>query len=181
MSGGSGPAQASGAEGAGRAARGIDLRVDDLSSPDVQALLAGHLAAMRGHSPPGLAHALAIEDLRHPDITVWTAWSQGVPCGCGALKRLDADSGEIKSMRTAEGFVRRGVGQRLLDGIVQAAVARGWQRLYLETGTGAPFAAAHRLYLRNGFQWCGPFGTYTASGFNLFMTRSLAAEPPAPD
>lgn len=159
----------------------IELRVDDLSSPDVQALVAGHLAAMRGHSPPGHAHALAVDDLRHPDITVWTAWSQGALCGCGALKRLDADHGEIKSMRTAEGFVRRGVGQHLLDGIVQAAVARGWRRLSLETGTGEPFAAAHRLYLRNGFRWCGPFGTYTATGFNVFMTRTLAALPPAAD
>ena len=91
----------------------------------------------------------------------------------GALKALDATTGEVKSMRTRTAFLRRGVGQRILDEILRTAVARGYTRVYLETGTGAAFEAAHRLYLRNGFSWCGPFADYTATDFNVFMVKTL--------
>lgn len=157
----------------------IEVRIDDLSSAGIQALIAGHLEAMRGHSPPGHAHALALDGLRQPGMTVWSAWWRDRLCGCGALRALAAHTGEIKSMRTAEGFLRRGVAQAVLDAIVLEARARGYRRLVLETGTGDAFAAAHRLYLRNGFDWCGAFAPYTATGFNVFMTRALAQDSPA--
>lgn len=152
----------------------IELRIDDLSSPEVQALIAEHLAGMRGHSPPGHSHALAVESLQQKDITFWSAWLDGQLCGCGALRELDASTGEIKSMRTRAGFLRRGVGQAVLDEIVRTARKRGYRHLHLETGTGEPFAAATALYLRNGFSWCGPFGSYQATGFNVFMVKPLA-------
>lgn len=151
----------------------IHVRIDDLSSPDVQALVAEHLAGMRGNSPPGSVYALAIEALRRPEITFWSAWQGSGLCGCGALKQLDAHSGEIKSMRTRPDYLRQGVGQAVLDRIVEAARARGYRSLHLETGTGQPFAAAHGLYLRNGFVWSEPFGDYEASGFNTFMSKRL--------
>ncbi|MBK8067994.1 MAG: GNAT family N-acetyltransferase [Rhodanobacteraceae bacterium] len=152
----------------------ILIRVDDLSSPEVQALVSEHLAGMQGSTPAGHVHALALAGLRSPDISFWTAWLEGQLCGCGALRALDAHSGEIKSMRTRAAFARRGVGQAILDEITRTAIARGYRDLYLETGTGAAFAAAHALYLRNGFAWCGAFGAFTASAFNVFMCRSLA-------
>lgn len=151
----------------------IDIRRDDPGSPQVQALIAEHLSGMRGHSPPGHSHALGIEGLRAPDIGFWTAWIGDALCGCGALKRLDTASGEIKSMRTRQAYLRRGVGQALLDHILREAQARGYERLLLETGTGEPFQAAHALYLRNGFDWCGPFGDYVATEFNVFMHKAL--------
>lgn len=147
---------------------------DDLRTPEVQALIAEHLAGMHQHSPPGQVHALAIERLRAPGITFWTAWADGALCGCGALKALDARSGEVKSMRTRPAFLRRGVGQAILDEIVRTARQRGYTRLLLETGTGPAFEAAHRLYLRNGFGWSTAFGDYTATDFNVFMARTLA-------
>lgn len=153
----------------------ILVRTDDLSSVEVQALIAEHLAGMRGNTPPGHVHALAIESLRKADITFWSAWSDAALCGCGALKALDAASGEVKSMRTRPAFLRQGVGQAVLDEIVRTARGRGYGRLYLETGTGVPFAAAHALYLRNGFDWCGPFGDYSATEFNVFMVKRLQA------
>lgn len=151
----------------------LHVRIDDLSSPEVQALVAEHLAGMHGNSPPGHVHALAIEGLRSPGITFFTAWQGDRLCGCGALKALDARSGEIKSMRTRQAFLRQGVGQAVLDEIVRTAKARGFERVSLETGTGEAFAAAHALYLRNGFDWCGAFGDYAATEFNVFMTRAL--------
>lgn len=153
----------------------ILVRRDDLSSPQVQALVGEHLAGMHGNTPAGHVHALALEGLRAPGVSFWSAWLDGQLCGCGALKALGDGAGEIKSMRTRPPFLRRGVGQAVLDEIVRAARDSGYTRLYLETGTGAPFAAAHALYLRNGFAWCGPFGGYTATAFNVFMTKRLPA------
>jgi putative acetyltransferase len=151
----------------------IRLHIDDLSGEPVQALVAEHLAGMKGDSPPGHVNAMALEALRSPQVTFWSAWQADALCGCGALKALDAASGEIKSMRTRAGFLGQGVGQALLDEIVRVARARGYQRLYLETGTGEAFAAAHGLYLKNGFTWCGAFADYKATDFNVFMQRRL--------
>ena len=151
----------------------IDVRLDDLSEPEVQALIAEHLAGMRGNSPAGHVHALAIEGLKKPDVTFWSAWQQSSLCGCGALKELNSASGEVKSMRTRPAFLRQGVGQAVLDEIVRTARARRYLHLYLETGTGDAFSAAHALYLRNGFNWCGAFGDYAATDFNVFMVRHL--------
>lgn len=155
----------------------IHVRIDDLGSPEVEALIAEHLAGMRGHSPPGHAHALALDGLRRPEITFWTAWRGAALCGCGALRALDARAGEVKSMRTRPAYLRQGVGQAILDEIVRTARARGYATLHLETGTGEPFAAAHALYLRNGFAWSGPFGDYVATDFNVFMAKPLRPDP----
>jgi putative acetyltransferase len=151
----------------------IEVRQDDLSSPQVQELVAEHLAGMQDHSPPGRVHALAIDALRAPTITLWSAWMDGQLCGCGALRQLSATLGEVKSMRTRQAFRGRGVGQAVLDMIVRTARQRGCSHLYLETGTGEAFAAAHALYLRNGFVRCGPFGDYTATDFNVFLVKEL--------
>jgi putative acetyltransferase len=152
---------------------GIEVRRDDLSSAEVRALVAEHLSGMHAHSPPGHVFALAVDALRAPEVAFWTARLDGVLCGCGALKEVDARTGEVKSMRTRAAFLRRGVGQAVLDEIVRAARARRYARLVLETGTGPAFEPAHALYRRNGFEWCGPFGDYTATEFNVFMEKVL--------
>lgn len=154
----------------------IVVREDDLTAREIRALVAEHLSGMAASSPPGHVHALAIERLRAPGVTFWSAWLDGALCGCGALQELDARSGEIKSMRTRAAFVRRGVGQAVLEEIERTARRRGYARLLLETGTGPAFAAAHALYLRNGFAWCGPFADYTASEFNVFMGKALGTQ-----
>lgn len=153
----------------------ITVRVDDLSSPEVQALVAEHLAGMRGNTPPGHVHALAIDSLRAPEVTFLSAWKGPALCGCGALKELDSYSGEIKSMRTRQTYLRQGVGQAVLNELVRIAEGRRYRQLYLETGTGAQFVAAHELYLRNGFTWCGRFDSYAATEFNVFMVKKLLA------
>ena len=150
---------------------GIDVRQDDLSSADVHSLIAEHLSGMHSDSPPGHVNALAIQSLKAPSVTFWTAWMAGLLCGCGALKELDPLTGEVKSMRTRSAFLRRGVGQAILDEIVRTACQRGYSRLLLETGTGPAFEPAHGLYRRNGFEWSGPFGEYAATDFNVFMAR----------
>lgn len=152
---------------------GIDVRQDDLSSAEVHLLIAEHLSGMHSTSPPGHVNALAIQNLKAPGVTFWTAWVDGLLCGCGALKELDPLTGEVKSMRTRSAFLRRGVGQAILDEIVRMARQRGYSRLLLETGTGPAFEPAHGLYRRNGFEWSGSFGEYTATDFNVFMAKVL--------
>jgi len=151
----------------------LQTRIDDLKSAEVQNLIAEHLQGMHSNSPPGHVHALALDGLRRPEVTFWSVWENQTLCGCGALKELDSASGEIKSMRTRAAYLRRSVGQFVLDEITRTAVSRGYRHLYLETGTGAAFEAAHSLYLKNGFDWCEAFGDYIASDFSVFMTKAL--------
>src|SRR5687768_9182985 len=111
----------------------VEIRIDDLSGPEIRQLLEEHLANMRSISPPESTHALPIEGLRKPDVTFWTAWENGELVGCGALKELAAEHGEIKSMRTVSRHLRKGVAQALLDYIIGEAGRRGYRRLSLET------------------------------------------------
>ncbi len=157
----------------------LRIQIDDLSSAQSQALIAEHLAGMHANSPPGHVNALAIEALRASDITFWTAWAGDEICGCGALKELGTTSGEVKSMRTKSEFLNRGVGQAILNEIQVAAKIRGYEALYLETGTGPAFEAAHALYIKNGFTWCDAFDNYVATDFNVFMAKPLLAKSSA--
>lgn len=149
------------------------IRQDDLSSPQIEALLQMHAAEMLENSPVGACHFLPIHGLRDPAVTVWSAWDGKGLAGCGALKALDRHHGEVKSMRTASDYLGRGVGRAVLDHIVRAARARGYERLSLETGTGEPFAAAVHLYEGFGFVACGPFSDYVDNGFSRFFTLRL--------
>jgi putative acetyltransferase len=149
------------------------VRVDDLKSAEVRNLIAEHLQGMHSNSPPEHVNALALDSLGRPDVTFWTVWENQALCGCGALKELGSALGEIKSMRTRAAYLRRGVGQFVLDEIIRTAVSRGYRRLYLETGTGPAFEPAHSLYRRNGFDWCEAFADYIATDFNVFMSKAL--------
>ena len=156
----------------------IDIRVDNLQGEAIKALLQLHLDAMHQHSPPESVHALDLEALRHPSITFWTAYAHGELLGCGAIKRLSPDHGELKSMRTAVAHLRKGVARALLRHIESAARAEGMERLSLETGSTAPFEAALRLYASEGFVTCGPFADYALDPFSVFMTKLLTDQAP---
>ena len=149
----------------------IEVRAGGLDDTRVVDLLRFHLDQMARYSPPGSVHALDIDALRA--IGFWTAREGDAVLGCGALKALDADHGELKSMRTAPDHLRRGVAAILLTHIIAAARASGHRRLSLETGSGPAFEPGHALYRRFGFEECGPFGDYRASGFNRFMSRAI--------
>lgn len=149
------------------------FRLDDLSGEAVRALIAHHLAGMRANSPMESVHALDVDKLRGPDVTFWSAWMGAELAGCGALRRLDAERGELKSMRVADRFLGRGVGRALLGHLIAEARARGMTSLWLETGSSAAFEPAIRLYESAGFVRTGPFGDYTDDPFSLFLTREI--------
>lgn len=151
----------------------LDFHRGDLDSADVQDLLALHFAEMRATSPPEACHVLPADGLRDPTVTFWSARENGVAVAVGALKALSPDHGEIKSMRTAPAAAGRGIGSAMLAHIVAEARRRGYARLSLETGSGAPFEPALRLYAREGFVPSGPFGDYKDTPFTRFFTRNL--------
>ena len=144
-----------------------------LDDPRVVALLHTHVSRARAETARGSAHALDLSALQAPDITFWSAWEDDAVVGVGALKRLSADHGEIKSMHTAEAARGRGVGSALLRQIMAAARARGMSRLSLETGSWAYFLPARALYERHGFVECPPFGEYREDPNSVFMTLEL--------
>lgn len=146
---------------------------DDLSGVPIRALLEQHFAGMLANSPVESCHFLDSDGLRAGDVTFWSIHSGDELAGCGALKTLDRAHGEIKSMRTAECFLRQGVAARMLDHIVGEARTRGLRRLSLETGSGVAFEPALALYRRWGFEDCAPFADYRPDPFSRFMTRAL--------
>lgn len=149
------------------------FRQGDLDSADVQELLAHHFREMRSISPPEACHVLPAGGLSDPDVTFWSLREDGRLLGIGALKQLAPDHGEVKSMRTAPQALGRGIGTAILHHILNEAKARGYVRVSLETGSTEPFAAALRLYEREGFVPCGPFGGYRDTPFTRFFTRAL--------
>ena len=151
----------------------IEIRVDDLSGDATRALITAHLAGMHDTSPPESVHALDLDGLRDPAITFWSAWSGAELAGIGALKRLDEQRGELKSMRVDDRFRGTGVGRALLRHIVEDARRRGMTSLWLETGSTAEFLPAKRLYESEGFVECGPFEGYALDPFSIFLTRAL--------
>jgi len=146
---------------------------DDLSGPEIQALLREHVQAMFDTSPRDSVHTLSIEALRVPAITMWSAWEGSALMGCGALKELDTEAGEVKSIRTARAHLGRGVATAILKRIVEVATERGYRRLYLETGSAPAFEPAHALYAKAGFVKCGPFANYRGDAFSRFMVLAL--------
>ena len=149
------------------------IEIDDLSRPQVQALLREHLAHMHELSPPEQVFALDLTQLRTPEITFWTLWEIDELLGCVALKTLSATHGEVKSMRTADKHRGRGAGRALLVRVVETATERGYRKLSLETGTHPAFMPAQQLYRSMGFKVSGPFANYEANAHSLFMELEL--------
>jgi putative acetyltransferase len=154
----------------------MQIRQDDLASEPSQALLRLHLSGMHATSPPGHVFALDLSGLRTPAVTVWSAWEGDRICGIGALKQLDREAGEVKSMRTHPDFLRRGVAAALLEHIIETARSRGLRNLSLETGSGPAFEPALSLYRRRGFVDGEAFGDYVRSEFNQFLHLDLRGD-----
>ena len=151
----------------------MDIRPGDFEDARVLDLLRVHLAGMHANSPAGNVFALDLAGLKAREISFYTAWDDTVLLGMGALKALGNAAGEIKSMRTYEAHLRKGVAARLLEHIIGAARGRGYARLSLETGSGAAFDPALTLYRRYGFVEGEAFGDYEKSDFNQFFHLDL--------
>jgi putative acetyltransferase len=151
----------------------IRIIVDDLSGPEIRALLEIHFAGMLANSPEGSCHFLDFDGLNAPDVTFWSIWDGAELAGCGAIKQLSPTEGEIKSMRTAEAHLRKGIGARMLDHIINEARSRGYHRLSLETGSSQAFTPATQMYEMRGFARCAPFADYVEDPFSRFFALTL--------
>jgi putative acetyltransferase len=160
--------------------RNGEISIDDPRTDDVRELLERHLALMNSQSPPEDVHALDLAGLLDPAVTFFSFRHDGVLLGIGALKQLDEEHAELKSMHTAEEARGRGVGRAIVDHLIGVARDLGVRRVSLETGSMAAFAPARALYARVGFTPCGPFGDYSPSRNSTFMAMSLNGQgPPA--
>lgn len=128
---------------------------------------------MEPTAPAESRHALDLSGLRGPDISVWALWDGDVLAGIGALKRLSADHAEIKSMKTAQPYLRQSVAARILTHIILEAEKAGYKQLSLKTGSMAFFQPARKLYTSCGFRECGPFKGYAEDLNSVFMTKDL--------
>lgn len=153
------------------------IRRDDVRDPRVLAFLREHLADMHAVSPPESVHALDVDRLRQPDISFFTQWlgegEGALLVGTGAIRRLDATHGELKSMRTRADVRRQGLGRRMLQHLLAEARNMGLRRVSLETGTEPYFAPASALYEAHGFADCQPFADYSLDPHSRYMTRVL--------
>ena len=113
----------------------MEIRVDELRDLEIVELLEEHLRCMRRVSPPESVHALDVDGLRQPGVTFWSIWDGAELAGCGVLKELDAEHAELKSMRTAYAYQRKGIASRMLQHLIEEARGRGYRRLSLETGS----------------------------------------------
>ena len=151
------------------------IELDNLSRPDVYALLQEHLDNMYELSPPEQVFALDLSKLKSRDITFWTVWDVDILMGCGALKELSPFHGEVKSMRTSAKLRGRGAGKAVLAHIIETAKHRNYQILSLETGSHPAFGAAHSLYISAGFEYSGPFAGYPENPHSVFMALRLGS------
>jgi putative acetyltransferase len=150
-----------------------EISVDDPGAPDVRLLLATHLEFARAPTPPEDAHALDLDGLLDASVTFFSFRRDGVLLAVGALKRLDADHAEVKSMHTVAAARGQGIGRSMVEHLIAAAREAGYQRLSLETGSMAEFAPARALYASVGFEVCEPFGDYRASPNSTYMTMDI--------
>ncbi|MEI3867383.1 GNAT family N-acetyltransferase [Microbacterium sp. CCNWLW134] len=149
------------------------LRRAATADPPVRNLIDVHLRDMHGLSPEGSVHALGADALDVASVELWAAWDGAVLAGVGALAALDADRGELKSMRVADEYRGRGVGRMILRHLIERARQRGMTSLWLETGSAPAFAPARGLYLSEGFVLCEPFGGYSPDPHSVFLTRRV--------
>jgi putative acetyltransferase len=149
------------------------IATDCPEAPDVRALLNAHLAFANEHSPPEDVHALDVTGLLAPNVSFFSARSDGTLLGVGALKRLDAEHAEIKSMHTAAASRGTGVGRAMVKHLLATARDSGLRRVSLETGSMDAFIPARSLYRSFGFQYCEPFAEYFPSRNSVCMTLLL--------
>lgn len=141
---------------------------------DLRRLVMDHFEEMIATSAPETSHALQVDRLEQADITLFSVRKDDVLLACGALKELDSHTGEVKTMRTVAEARGLGIGGLMLDHLISVARARGYDTVYLETGSEDFFGPARAMYAGRGFHHCGPFGDYQVDPHSVFMSLRLA-------
>ena len=141
--------------------------------PEVNRLLKKHFIELKAASPEGSAHVLNIPGLKTPMIKFWSLWENNQLMGCGALKFLNKDHGEFKSIRVHDNFRAKGKGIEVINHLIEEAKELKIKRLSIETGTGEFFAPARKLFDNCGFSPCPPFAHYKKDVNSLYLTKLI--------
>ena len=145
----------------------------NFDNPEVNQLLKNHFVELRAASPEGSAHVLDIPGLKVPSIKFWSLWQKNQLMGCGALKFLEKEHGEFKSIRVHEDFRGKGNGTKIVMHLIDEAKKLKIRRLSIETGAGKFFAPARKLFDNCGFKSCPPFAHYKEDVNSLYLTKHL--------
>ena len=140
---------------------------------EVNKLLKKHFIELRSVSPEGSTHVLDIDGLKNTSIKFWSLWEENKLVGCGALKFLEANHGEFKSIRVADDFRKKGYGKKIIHHLISESKEIGIKKLSVETGSGNFFLPARKLFTSCGFKPCDPFAHYkldpNSCYFNLII------------
>jgi GNAT superfamily N-acetyltransferase len=155
------------------AAPGVVIRRFDILSAEAQELIAALNAELSGRYPePGATHfRLDRDEVSDGRGAFVVASKSGRPVGCGAIRRIDQHTGELKRMYVRPQERGRGIGRALVRALETEALALGLTRLVLETGVRQTEAIA--LYQRCGFNDIPPYGEYVESPLSLCMAKDL--------
>ena len=145
----------------------------NFDQPEVNELLTKHFVELRAASPKGSAHVLDIEGLRENSIKFWSLWDDEKLFGCGALKFLDPQHGEFKSIRLHDKFRKKGNGIKVIEHLIYEAKKLDIKRISIETGAGKFFEPARNLFKRCNFEACKPFAHYKEDVNSLYLTRLI--------
>ena len=146
----------------------------NFNNPKVNELLTKHFIELRSVSPAGSAHVLDIAGLKDQSIKFWSLWDNDELIGCGALKFLDKIHGEFKSIRVVDKFRKKGVGEKMINHLIEEAKKLGIKKLSIETGSGKFFEPARKLFAKFNFQPCSPFAHYEEDLNSCFFTKNLS-------
>ena len=141
---------------------------------EVNELLKKHFIELRAASPEGSAHVLDIPGLKVPSIKFWSLWKNEKLIGCGALKFLDNDHGEFKSIRVHNDFRKKGYGIKVINHLIYKAQKLNIKKLSIETGAGDFFIPARKLFDKCGFEICEPFAHYSKDINSIYLTKIIS-------
>ena len=146
----------------------------NFNKPEVNKLLISHFIELSSVSPVCRGHVLDIPGLKNPSIKFWSLWENDQLIGCGALKFLDKEHGELKSIRVADSFRRKGNGFKVINHLINEAKELNIKKISLETGTGNFFTPARKLFDKCGFKVCEPFAHYKKDPDACYMSLLLS-------
>ena len=139
----------------------------------VNELLTKHFIELRSASPEGSTHVLDIPGLKVPSIKFWSLWESDQLMGCGALKFLDKEHGEFKSIRVHDDFRNKGIGTKVIKLLINEAKKLKIKRISIETGAGKFFEPARKLFQKCNFEPCEPFAHYKKDINSLYLTKLI--------
>ena len=145
----------------------------NFDNSEVNDLLKKHFIELRSVSPAGSTHVLDIDGLKVPSIKFWSLWENNKLIGCGALKFLEKNHGEFKSIRVADQFRKKGIGERIINHLIEEAKKLKISKLSIETGAGDFFLPARNLFSKFGFKTCPPFAHYKDDPNSCYYTLNL--------